>query len=282
MRPHSIRIHNFRCFGAETTVDFADVTALIGKNDAGKSSIMDALDIFLNDGTPDKDDGTKGGNPRELRIACEFCDLPTEVVIDDANPTSLVEEQLLNEEGRLEIHKSFSGPLASPKLTSVAAHAVHPMAEGAADLLQLKNAGLKKRAKELGVDLDGVDQKVNAELRARIRLHVGDCAPAHTLVPLNEENAKSVWTGLKCYLPTFALFKSDRASTDQDPEAQDPLKMAVREAIKSKQTELEEIATHVETEVRKIAGHRSRVRDESTCREATMAKLGGVSAPVAL
>ena len=99
---------------------------------------MEALDIFLNDGTPDKDDATKGGDAKDLTIICEFTDLPAKIIIDDANPTSLSDEFLLNEEGRLEIWKNYSGQLASPKLVSVSAWAVHPTAEGAADLLQLK------------------------------------------------------------------------------------------------------------------------------------------------
>ena len=253
MHLHRLRLNNFRCFLHELSVDFADITALIGKNDAGKSSLFDALDIFLNDGTPDKDDATKGCDGKDLTIICEFSDLPNSIVIDDANPTSLAEEHLLNAEGRLEIHKNYSGHLASPKLVGVCAYAHHPSADRASDLLQLKNAALKKRATEMVVDLTGVDQKVNAQLRARIRDHIGDLALAPTLMPLNEENAKNVWAGLKLHLPAFALFKSDRASTDQDPEAQDPLKAAVKEAIKAKQAELDAIASHVETEVRKIA-----------------------------
>jgi energy-coupling factor transporter ATP-binding protein EcfA2 len=253
MKLYRLRIRNFRCFQNEISIDFDDMTALVGKNDAGKSSLMEALDIFLNDVTPDKDDATKGGDAKDLTIICQFTDLPAKVIIDDANPTCLSEEFLLNEEGRLEIHKNYSGQLASPKLVSVCAWAIHPTADGAADLLQLKNSALKKRAQELGVDLAGVDQKINAGLRGRIRQHVGDLALAPILVPLNENNAKDIWAGLKAYLPAFALFKSDRPSTDQDPEAQDPLKAAVKEAIKAKQADLEAIAAHVETEVRKIA-----------------------------
>ncbi len=253
MKLHSIRLCNFRCFQAETSITFDDITVLIGKNDAGKSSIMEALDIFLNEGVPDKDDATKDGDPKELEFVCEFKDLPQNVVIDDTTPTSLFNEHLLNEERRLEIHKKYSGHLTSPKLVSVSARAVHPTSEGSADLLQLKNSDLKKRAKELNVDLTGVDQKVNAELRNAIRNNFDDLSLSTGLIPLNEANAKDIWLGLKSYLPTFALFKSDRQSTDQDPEAQDPLKAAIKEAIKCKQTELDAIATHVGSEVRKIA-----------------------------
>ena len=80
-----------------------------------------------------------------------------------------------------------------------------------------------------------------------------DLSITEKLVPLNADNAKRVWDKLKTYLPAFALFKSDRASTDQDPEAKDPLKAAVKEAIKEKEAELDAILEHVEKEVKKIA-----------------------------
>lgn len=253
MKLQRLRIRNFRCFCNETAIDFEDITALVGRNDSGKSTIMEALDLFLNDNDPDKDDASKDGNPQDLSIICEFSDLPKEVIIDDAYTTQLSAEFLLNAEGRLEIHKTYSGHLQKPKCVSVAAYAVHPTTDGAKDLLQLKNTDLKKRAKDLGVDLGGVDQKINAQIRAKIREHRSDLALAPTMIPLNDENAKKIWTELKKYLPAFALFKSDRASTDQDPEAQDPLKAAVREAIKNKEAELTAITEYIKNEVQKIA-----------------------------
>ena len=56
MKLKEVRIRNFRCYKDEVSITFDDLTALVGRNDAGKSTIMDALDIFLNDGSPDKDD----------------------------------------------------------------------------------------------------------------------------------------------------------------------------------------------------------------------------------
>src|SRR5690606_34161605 len=50
-----------------------------------------------------------------------------------------------------------------------------------------------------------------------------------------------------------ALFRSDRESSDQDDEAQDPLSAAVAAAIKTREIELEAIAAHVVAEVQKIA-----------------------------
>ena len=253
MKLSRLRLRNFRCFRCETTIDFDDITAFVGQNDSGKSTIMEALNMFLNDNEPDKDDASKDGEKKDLTLICEFTSLPEEVIIDDTNPTQLSTEFLLNADGRLEIHKNYSGHLLNPKCVSIEAYAVHPTIEEGKDLLQLKNSDLKKRSHELGIDLNGVDQKFNAPIRERIRNYLGDLALTPTKIPLNDENAKKIWIELKKYLPAFALFKSDRASTDQDPEAQDPLKAAVKEAIKAKETELIAITDYVREEVLKIA-----------------------------
>ena len=253
MKLKRIRIRNFRCYQEEISIDFNDITALVGRNDAGKSTIMDALDIFLNDSNPDKDDASKNGNGADLTIIGEFELVSDQAIIDDTVPTSLADEYLLNNEGRLEIHKKYSGQLQSPKCTDISAFANHPSIENASDLLLLKRPQLRARANQLGVNLEGVDQNINMQLRSAIRNHIGDLNPTERLIPLNEENGKKVWDSLKTQLPVFALFKSDRASTDQDPEAQDPLKSAVKEAIKAKEEELNAVFSYVEEEVKKIA-----------------------------
>ena len=51
-------------------------------------------------------------------------------------------------------------------------------------------------------------------------------------------NEAKVWEGLKEALPLFVVFKSDRHSSDQDSEAQDPLKSAIKEALAAKAAEL--------------------------------------------
>ncbi len=55
-------------------------------------------------------------------------------------------------------------------------------------------------------------------------------------------------------LPLYALFKSDRQSSDQDSEAQDPLKLAIKEAVAEKAAEiLQAVMAYVEQEVKKVA-----------------------------
>lgn len=46
MRLTTLKLKNFRGYRGETVVGFDDLTAFVGKNDVGKSTILEALDIF--------------------------------------------------------------------------------------------------------------------------------------------------------------------------------------------------------------------------------------------
>ena len=253
MRLIGLTIENFRCYAEPTSVRFNDLTALIGTNDVGKSTLMDALAIFFGVADPDKDDACKSGDPKAMQITCEFDQLPDEIVVDSDFPTSLEAEHLLSEKGTLVIRKTYNGSLAKPKFTSIDAIAVHPTAENFSDLLSLKKDALKKRAIDLKVSLDDVDTHRNAPIREAIWRAAQELVKAEVPVPLESEGGRQVWTALQPNLPTFALFKADRASTDQDAEAQDPLKAAIREAIKEVEGDLQDIQKFVEAEVKKIA-----------------------------
>jgi len=248
-----LRLRNYRCYKDEISIRFDDLTALIGKNDAGKSTVMEALDIFFNESGPDQNDASKHGQPNDLSITAVFSELPSTLILDQDAPTSLADEYLLNEDGQLEIHKVFNGALSKPKLTCLKVVARHPTAKHVDDLYSLTNTELKTRADLVGADLTKVDKKVNAQLRAAIRASVGDLMVRTADVPLLEGNGTSFWKGIQAQLPVFVLFRADRASTDQDPEAQDPLNAAIKEAIHQQEIELTKIQAFIEQEVKKIA-----------------------------
>ena len=253
MRLIKLSVENFRCFDKPITMRLDDMTALIGRNDVGKSALMDALAIFFEVASADKDDACKSGDPAQMRITCEFDQLPSELVLDAEFRTSLAREHMLNERSNLEIRKTYNGTLTVPKVSAIEALAMHPSTAGFADLLTLKKAELAARALKLEINLDDVNKQANAPVREAIWAACEDLALAPAAVPLDAEGGKQVWTALAPYLPTFALFKSDRASTDQDDEAQDPLKAAIKEAIKAVEGKLQEVKEYVESEVRKIA-----------------------------
>ena len=76
-----LQIENFRIYGeGDKALNISlktGVTAIVGENDAGKSSIIDAIRFAL--GTTDQDwyrleesDFHKGESNREIRIVCKF------------------------------------------------------------------------------------------------------------------------------------------------------------------------------------------------------------------
>jgi len=254
MRLTHLKVTNFRCYKDEITIELGDLVVFVGKNDSGKSSLFDALNIFFEGkATPDADDVCVHSEDGNVRIACLFDNVPSDLVIDAQHPTDLVAEHLLNNAGLLEIVRVYNCSLAKPKCSGVYARAAHPTVDGYADLLSLTNAKLKQRANSLGVDLSNVNQTVNTELRRAIWEHSDDLQCEEVDVELKAEAAKAIWDQLKKYLPVYAVFKSDRPSTDQDAEAQDPMKAAVKEAIRAQEATLNDIAEKVKTEVQEIA-----------------------------
>jgi len=253
MRLVNLKVFNFRCFKNEISVDLGDLVVFIGKNDSGKSSLFDALDIFFNN-VPEQDDVCVYGNDTKLSIACVFDELPKELIIDEQHPTDLAGENLLNQDGKLEIVKVFNcSGSGKVKAASVFARAKHPTSDKYNDLLILTNSKLKQRAKELGVNLSNVNQTINTELRRAIWAHAPDLKLELVDVELKSETGEKIWEQLKKHLPVFALFKSDRSSTDKDEEAQDPMKSAIKEAIKSQESALNAITEKVIGEVQEIA-----------------------------
>jgi putative ATP-dependent endonuclease of OLD family len=261
MRLRRVTISNFRCYRDETALEVDDFTALIGANDVGKSTFLDALAIFFGQAKPDDRDGCLWGDPSQANITCEFDDLPDEVLIDSTTKTSLTDEFLLNAEGRLQLSQTWNCTLKTPKVKQQII-AVHPSAPDAIDLLRLKRNELKQRALDLGVDLSGVNETVNAELRQAIRSHIPDLKPILQQIEVDLEGTKEIVPKLLEHLPAFFLFRADRPSTDQDAEAQDPMKIAVRLAIEEQRSALDKIAAAVMAEVQDLAGRTlDRVRE---------------------
>lgn len=91
------------------------------------------------------------------------------------------------------------------------------------------------------------------ELRAAIRAAAQPSKFADTEIPLNKEGAKEVWAALAPHLPLFALFRSDRPSTDDDDEVQDPMKLAVRQALQEVGPQLLAIQQKVEQRAIEVA-----------------------------
>ena len=253
MRLESVSIANFRCYQQEVTVWFNDLTTFIGKNDIGKSSVLEALEIFFNNETVKIESGDANvySGDTKVSITCEFSELPPRLTLDAGAATTLAAEYLLTAAGTLKIRKVFDCKTAKPtEEVSLLAH--HPTAPGVENLLDLKEKDLQAlvKKKELDVALKG-----NPGMRQALWLSEPDLQLAEVAIPLSKgkEDGKKIWGQLQAHLPLFALFQSDRNSKDSDGEVQAPMMAAVTQALAELQAEINAIQAKVRQKTEEIA-----------------------------
>ncbi|NGX17742.1 ATP-binding protein [Wenzhouxiangella sp. XN24] len=256
MKIQTIGIRGFRGYSSRIELKMCDLLVLVGKNDIGKSTVLEALDIFFNDGRGsvklDKEDINKAnlaaGNDC-IEISVEFEELPASIVIDATNETTLAAEHLLTEAGTLKVIKRY--PNAGKERVYISAH--HPTAPGCAELLLKKNSDLKKLLDDQGLECQ--DRTKNAELRKAIWNGQGDLELREIEIEVAKIDAKNIWEQLKSYMPLYSLFQADRKNSDGDSEIQDPMRLAVKEILGDPaiQVELNKVANTVKTRLDEVA-----------------------------
>lgn len=252
MKLKKIKLVDFRGYHDPICVEFDNLTAFLGKNDIGKSTILEALDIFFNEGKGavkfDAGDIYRGAD--ECSITLCFTELPETIVLDSANSTSLSDEYMLNEDNELEIIKKYKRS-GSPK---VYLRAMHPNNENCSGLLLKKNTDLKTIIRQESITCD--DQTRNASMRSAIWNHYQDELNLQiTEIDASKEDAKKIWEKIVPYLPSYSLFQADRKNSDTDNEVQDPLKEAVKQILSDPeiQEKLNAIAEIVETKLQEVS-----------------------------
>lgn len=255
MRLKKLKLKNFRGYRDEMVVDFDALTAFIGKNDAGKSTILEALEIFFNNKLVvcEREDLSVGVDEDSIYITCIFDELPNEIIVDTSSKTSLQEENLLNSDGDLEIKKIFKCSSAKPKPT-IKIVCNHPVDDNFKDLLLLKQEELKKRAVDLGIDENNYDKRSNVSIRKAILDSNANLTIEKVELEVDKEDAKKVYGVIETFLPIYALFQSDRSSSDSDKEIADPMSVAVSQALQELKSEIDKIKREVQQKAIETAG----------------------------
>lgn len=262
MNLKSLTIKNFRAYKAETRIDFDQLTTIIGKNDIGKSTILEALEIFFNNSTVkiEPSDANVHSTDKTVEITCEFTDYPDEISIDTSSPTSLKEEYLLSIDETLVIKKRIDCGKKTPTI-DVFIVANHPTEREVSSLLELKEKELQAIIKSKSLDSK---LKGNPTMRKAIWDSVSDLKLNEVEIPVSKpkEDAKRIWEQVDAFLPIFALFQSDRSSSDSDNEVQNPMKAAIATAISEVQKEINEIQQKVKYKAEEIAANTHKALSE--------------------
>lgn len=257
MRLKAVALQNFRGYRNLTRIPIGpETTGIIGCNDVGKSSILEALEIFFNNETVkiDPSDLSVGAQSNLVTISCIFDELPASVVVDETVETTLGQEFLLNADGDLEIVKIYKcqAKVAGPE-TFI--KALHPSAPKVDNLLELKIDQLRGVGNELGVADEVGDHRKSALWRHAIWASIGELRLASRDLDVSklDSKAKSIFDRIEALFPTYALFKADRESRDADSEAKDPMQLAVKQALDELRPQIAAIESQVTARVVDVA-----------------------------
>jgi len=258
MRIEKVIISNFRSYKDQIEIDINDMNVFVGKNDIGKSTVLEALDMFFNEGKGvvkfDREDLNKQAlaeDDLDIKIGVVFSELPSTLTIDTSNQTTLQDEYLLNSEGYLEVHKKY--PNGGKEKVFVIAN--HPTNPACADLLLKKQTDLKRLLTD---DMSCEDKTKNSEIRKAIwSHHESNLSLQNIEIETTKEEAKNIWEQLKKELPMYALFQSDRKNSDGDSEIQDPMKIAVQDILKDPAltSQLNNVAVEVKRKLDAVANN---------------------------
>ena len=253
MKLESVSLKNFRCYQDEVIVPIGGLTTFVGKNDIGKSSVLEALEIFFNNDVViiEQGDANIHSIDTKVEITCEFSALPQKLTLDAGAETNLTDEYLLSSAGTLKIRKVFDCGLKKPSC-EIFILANHPAATGVNNLLELKEKELQGLVKEKKLD---VPLKGNPGMRRAVWAAAGDLELADVAISVSKakEDNKRIWDQIESHLPIFALFQSDRSSRDSDDEVQNPMKAAVAAAIAEVQDDIARIQQKVQEKAEEIA-----------------------------
>ena len=234
MKLEKMILKNFRGYKGKTEINFDNLTVLIGKNDIGKSTVLEALDIFFNDGKGttklDKNDSNVKSDSDIIEITVSFKDYPLELILDSTVKTSLKEEFLLNKDERLEIKKTYK----NGKLIRTSLITNYPIESELEGLHGLKIKELQKKIKELELKVD--DTRKSSLCRKAIFSYFNKGIVNEKEISTSDLS-KDIMEKIDSYMPLYTLFQSDRKNDDGDSEVQSPLKTLLKEALKDSDIE---------------------------------------------
>lgn len=258
MKLERVILQGFRGYRDRTEIPISQLTAFIGANDIGKSTVLEALDAFFNDNVDPQDANTRAAE-RRFTIGCVFSDLPDQINLDTQSTTTLSDEFLLNHEGKLELYKVWKATTTRAEVERVFARSHGPIADSAEGLLFRKRDELKKVVEEKQLE---ADKRKNPEMRRAIYASLqkqGDWALGDREVDLDRpkdrdgqfEDARRIWKKLSDrHLPVYSLFKSEQVRGDRETAVRSPLDATLKNAIKELEDDLSPLAEQIQEQVK--------------------------------
>lgn len=230
-----VRIENFKGISEPVEIFFRNFNMIVGQNDAGKSTILKAIDCFLNDNSPKPDDSNNRTESSIVSIALFFDPNDIPIVIDGNIETTFKNEELVNEEGLLELKKEWDVSKSQVRSETF----IKRKKYNTNDFILLTEPQLIKVCNDLNISTrKGNDNEYNnTEKREKLResnrnnnitfVYDFDKFPTS-----GASRLKEIFDATKKVLPRFEYFKADTSLSETDTTIQNFFKKLVEKTIR--------------------------------------------------
>lgn len=236
MQLRQLIVENYKGIKESTCFYFNQFACIVGKNDVGKSTILKAIDAFINDNAPCIDDKNLYNESSTIIIEARFeCkDLP--IIIDDAVYVTFQSEELVNENQYLCIKKMWD---VSQKTIKPKIYVCRKRYENY-DFEMLDEKGLIALCDRLNIETSKANGELynNKEKRDKLREYCTHNQIVSEyfydeLPTTGQTRAKKILDAIKQHLPSFEYFRADKSLADSDTSVQKYFKEKAYTLLKS-------------------------------------------------
>jgi len=250
LKVRAVTVRNYRSLKLVEKVPIGDIAVFVGRNDAGKSNFLYALNIFFNGGTIKDDDLTRGsGTEERVEIEVLFSELPTEA------EHKLRAMHFLTKNSKLVVRKSFTKGTKQPE---VALYVYDFDAPEFRNLCSRKEQELNDIAQTHDLDFTQSGRSITNQSKIEA---LWDYATKHGL-SRNEQYVspdKESWKQVEDLFPNYRLFPSELNLKVERAEVQSPFQDLVEKAASENQEAWDQFRSKVEekinADVEKIEEH---------------------------
>jgi predicted ATP-dependent endonuclease of OLD family len=255
MEIKKIRIENFRGILNPTDIKLKSFNLFIGRNDSGKSTILKALDLFLNEPTFNLDYKNIHATSDEVSITLFVKTDNTRIVIDESIKTTFESEDLLNENGLLQIKKTW---ITSKQSRITPDFYIYRKIYSPDDFLSATEKQLIDYCKKNSIETSKAngEEYNNVEKRTKLRELYQKSGNQFNydyekFPSSGTSRLRTILKEIKDNLPRFEYFKADTSLSETDTAIQNYFKELATSTIKSETntTEIEISVTKKLTEV---------------------------------
>lgn len=235
MKIQSIEISRFRGIKETAIFNLRNFNVIVGRNDKGKSTILKAINLFLNDVEPLPEIANAFQDDPIVEITIKFSLVKEKkIIIDEAIETTYEAEELTDTENNLVVKKVWDTSKSKIKADTFILRKKY--IEN--DFILLTEKDLIKTCKsyEIETKKGNGEEFNNIEKRSKLREHYHDAGIEFSyefekLPTTGKTRAKLIHDSLKATFPRFEYFNADRPLNESDNAIQKYFKQLTKDIL---------------------------------------------------